>query len=198
MFEAAWGGPGVGPGACDEVTGAQFVDRGEFHAAEGNCWVCSGSVVCPAMEWVDWGDAAAWAGAAAALVMSVVAVRQARLARRESARSADAAERSAAAVEEQVAMAKADAERYRVPWRVEHVRNSQYRLVNASDDPEWDVSIEADFVVGRRVVRDRLGPREAVAFIESRAMDDKDDAVTVRWRRQPGEGEWLEWRHPVP
>jgi len=130
------------------------------------------------IEWVDWGDAAAWAAFGVALVAaffsgrSVAEAKKARIAgersaaaaedsAREAKRSADAGEVSAqAAVRSADAAEKAhqlaeqqylDSLPPPVAWEIRQVRKSTYQLINIGAATATGVSIDPDSVrIGRQ------------------------------------------------
>ncbi|MGW5879502.1 hypothetical protein ACWFMI_23420 [Nocardiopsis terrae] len=101
--------------------------------------------------------------------------------------SAEAAARSAAADEEMARLAKEKADRearYVVPWRVEPIAKSSYRLVNASDEDAVNVYLHGDVEVmsDRFENGDTLRAGSGVQFFDVRDMQSRED-LKVEWER---------------
>ncbi len=157
---------------------------------------------------MDSGSAAAWAGSitgVAALTLSVVTFFTSR---RDAGKSAAAADRSARAAEdattvarEQLALVKAEAERYVPPWRLTWSHKSVYALVNDGGATEYGVMVQANDAVGRVDAPDPtdVHPGSHVQFMAATAWQSKPETITVRWWRAPShDGEPLEWTCPLP
>ncbi|MDA2810923.1 hypothetical protein O4J56_09775 [Nocardiopsis sp. RSe5-2] len=95
--------------------------------------------------------------------------------------SAEAARRTARADETMARLAQEEADRYVVPWRIEHDQGSRYRLVHDDDTgTALDVSVEGECVHGES--REALGPRETMTFRFVPTMGGSRDVI-IRWRR---------------
>ena len=100
---------------------------------------------------------------------------------------------------EQLALAKAEAEKYRIPWRFEWRAGDTFALVNDSDDPEYDVRIEAQehTLCDLRTDGAVIGPREPLIFMTAFTLASGGRWMTVTWRHQP-DGEELTWGEWLP
>lgn len=128
---------------------------------------------------LDIGDIAAIAASLIAIVAAVIAG----LAKREARRSADAAEASAQADVTMVRLAQEEANRYRIPWRLEHDFKQRYKLVHDNDtETAYDIRVEGESV-NRFDSKTTLGPQESMELmLVPGANMDRD--VTVKWRSE--------------
>lgn len=89
--------------------------------------------------------------------------------------------------------------RYAAPWRVEVFAAHALSLVNAGDEPAFDVEIEfptPSEVRGYAGRIPRMSPGSAEAFTVKLSRGS-GLYMTVTWSRQPG-GERHDWTVPVP
>ena len=135
----------------------------------------------------------------AALVLSAIAVLVAVGAAWFSWQQANAAREQNKIAAEQLAIAKTEAERYRIPWRLEWRAGSTFVLVNESSDPEYNVTIIPpehsflDLLDDGAVVL----PGSSLPFMAAYTMASPGRLITVTWRHRPG-GDLLEWRDYLP
>lgn len=143
---------------------------------------------------------AQWASIAVTAAFSLAALLVSLRGQRQSRRSADAAERSAAVADQALELARAEAERSDVAWRLEAHSRDRVTLTNTGKDPAYSVSIDIGDM--REMRSDRLehstiGPGSAVSFGALLHLNTSDDTVTVTWTEKEG-GEMRSWRHPRP
>ncbi|MGY1804225.1 hypothetical protein ACI78T_13195 [Blastococcus sp. SYSU D00922] len=148
------------------------------------------------MDWEAIGVGAATVMSALALIVST---RGQRKADALAARSADATERMAVALERREIQDERHAPTPGAAWRLEHFQGDAYLLTNAGRATAYEVRVE----VGDLITRDlpngvHVGPDEALKFIAARTMATRDDTVTVSWTDRPDGGERSSWSRPLP
>ena len=157
---------------------------------------------------MDSGVAAAWVGSVTgglALVLSAITFFTSKRDARESAaaagRSAKAAEDATEVAREQLALNRAQAERYVPSWRVAWSHKSVYALINDGADTEYGVTVTASDAVVRFDAPDvaDIQPGSSVQFLAVTAWQSKPEIITVRWWRDASrDGVPLEWTCPLP
>lgn len=135
----------------------------------------------------------------AAFVVSVLALFTAVGALVYARKQAGAAVEQNRIAAEQLALAKEEAAKYRVPWSFEWRKSDTYVLVNNSDEPEYDVEIHPPehTVFRSRSEGDVVHPRSSMAFTVGFTMASPGRLLRVTWRHHPG-GEVLEWSDWLP
>jgi hypothetical protein len=120
----------------------------------------------------------------------------------EAAKSADAAVRSAVALEQQASISAAAASRYEVPWVLMRARGSMWRLTNANRaETAYGVTIEAvdpQQHLSEPPTNVDIPPGGAIEFFGLSMYDEVTSTdVRVRWRRTPEGPEEIPWVHPT-
>lgn len=135
----------------------------------------------------------------AAFVVSVVAVCISVAAVVFARKQAKAAEDQNRISGEQLALAKAESEKYRIPWRFEWRSGDTYALVNDSDDPEYDVQVmpPQGMRFNTRTDGSIVGPREPLIIMGALSGLGPGRQMTVTWRHQP-DGEQMTWHEWLP
>ena len=135
----------------------------------------------------------------AAFVVSVFALLVAAWALVYARQQASAVTEQSRIAAEQLALAKDQAEKYRVPWHFEWRGGDTYALVNGSDEIEYDVEIHAPehTAFQLRSVGDIVHPRSSVVFLAAFTMASPGRSMRVTWRHRPG-GELFEWSDWLP
>lgn len=154
---------------------------------------------------MDWGDAATWAGVAAAIGIAIASWlgsrRSAKQAAESAERSAAAAEATAEGIRRQADLAEAQATKYAPPWELRWRLGDTYSLVNTGDDTEYDVQIEIPdgIRVGKPPEPVDIDARSSATFWAFRLGGEPDETITVTWHHHPGRSdERRTWRHPLP
>lgn len=131
----------------------------------------------------------------AAIVVSVISYRGAR---KHAKKSADAADRSATAAEEALALQRAEAEKYVPSWEITHMNKAAYQLANRCGEKAVDVHLSADELVLRaESIPEIMANGETGRFVAMEAQQMSDRRVTVNWRR-PDTGEEYSLSYALP
>lgn len=137
------------------------------------------AVIALAALGLAWWSAASAAGSRKAADKSA---EYAETSAQQAERSADAAETSAHADATMARLAEEEANRYTIPWRIEHDRKQRYRLIHDNDD-ETAQNVKIDGAAVHHLdAKSELGPQESMLFLLSPAMGMSRD-VTITWRR---------------
>ena len=171
---------------------------------------------------VHWGDVPAWVAAAIAALAAFLSWRSSRKSKDAQdeankqagiatqaavdaadaeSRAADAAVRSAGALEQQTqhAIEQADAAES-VPWRVEHRKGAKWQLWNDSAYPKFKVRISGPGITQRRTPDEveRIDGRSSFEFWGNTSWG-AEQRVDVAWHQlSDGQDEPRTWSAPMP
>lgn len=149
----------------------------------------------------DWvAIAIALGGLAVAIRVRMDSAADAHRSAASAAKAQEAAERSAAAQEEMVALARVKAEEYKPPWRIVPRRQREYVLLNEGVASEYGVAL-----AGEHIARldfngpSTIGPGSGASFFAMESGNEGPPVITVTWHRRPdlGDTPWT-WQHPLP
>ena len=145
------------------------------------------------MDVGGWGSLGSAIIALIALARSIHAQRKAGEAVRHAARSADAAERMAKALESSVELPS-------VHWKLEQTSTSNYLLTNDGRATAYDVELDtgdmATFPVGGGVPR-VMEPEACRQFHMFISLGTTNSDVTVTWADVPGNSQRKSWSRPA-
>ncbi len=155
------------------------------------------------MKLSDWISIVSVTITALMALRTIVSERRARAsaatAREQATRSIDAAARAADAQQRLAELAEAQAAKYPVPWRLEHVSGLTFALINRGDDREYAVQVRGVPIIDRwELPPQDVDGRSRFQF-RANVSTGSENMVVVTWHhRGDRSDERLSWTHPLP
>lgn len=149
------------------------------------------------MDWQAIGVVVSGVIAIVALVVSVIGQRASDA---HAKRSADAAERMAAALERQYLERERASDTPGVAWRLEHFQGDTYMLTNVGRAPAYRVHVDTGDI---SIVRGEMDHEEIdadgwIKFLAALSLGTTDDTITVTWADSPHSEPSHDWKRPLP